>query len=237
MHSKSSSRLSSLLDLVQISARNKGYSPYEIRQLFSFAPKSSGKHESVLIPINELTRVFQIEFAVPIALKDQELLLKKYGNKSGDINIQFLFSDIGMWDETDGSTDNYIGETSRELVQQRNSGQSTSYSNQMSSIRHDMIAPEITKPPRIAPDHRKRNTSAYSEDDDDKFDHYEQSQNHDASLLNTSDAFGMFSDLVSQTSKAIEDLSDMHYQIENRCTFPVLLLHRELSSVCHIKQQ
>ena len=50
------------------------------------------------LPINELTAAFQVDLALPLSVSEQKLLMKKYGDKSGEIDVKRMLKDANCFD-------------------------------------------------------------------------------------------------------------------------------------------
>lgn len=50
------------------------------------------------LPINELTAAFQVDLALPLSASEQKLLMKKYGDKSGEIDVKRMLKDANCFD-------------------------------------------------------------------------------------------------------------------------------------------
>ncbi len=50
------------------------------------------------LPINELTAAFQVDLALPLSVSEQKLLMRKYGDKSGEIDVKRMLKDANCFD-------------------------------------------------------------------------------------------------------------------------------------------
>ncbi len=50
------------------------------------------------LPINELTAAFQVDLALPLSVNEQKLLMKKYGDKTGEIDVKRMLKDANCFD-------------------------------------------------------------------------------------------------------------------------------------------
>lgn len=214
MTTASSRALRTLLTTLTNRIEDRNYSRSTLRNLFLV----SSTNESTLIPINELTRVLQIDFAIPVTPDQQELLLKEYGIHSAFINIKFLLQDIGWWDERNGGSFS-SEETSNSrmhptALRPLQLPTHTTDANK-SLISHAVGFPvvDIIPPPITGAKYMQSKQDDVGSDDAVKMRDTKTTQ---TIKLNTTKAFDMFSDLVQRSSKNIEGLSDIHRIVTTR---------------------
>jgi len=52
------------------------------------------------LPINELSAAFQVDLALPLSVAEQKLLMKKYGDRSGEIDVKRMLKDANCFDRS-----------------------------------------------------------------------------------------------------------------------------------------
>ena len=95
-------KLTSILAIIKIRSEDLNYDASDLFDLF--AQPHAG------VPINELTATLQRDLVIPITEEDQKLLLMRYGNKHGHVDLRSLLHDAGLEVQRSSKVGNIIFE-------------------------------------------------------------------------------------------------------------------------------
>jgi Ca2+-binding EF-hand superfamily protein len=94
--SKPATSLNSFLLRIKLKMEDAMYTPATLRDML--LPSDLNPHPNdVTISISELSIFLQTDLIMPVSRDDQLMILKTYGNPSGDVNIKNMLSDAGIW--------------------------------------------------------------------------------------------------------------------------------------------
>ena len=210
-------KLSSLLEVIRIKCKDLSFDSKEVFDLFLQARAPEEGNYSV--HINSLTRILQLDLFVNITEDDQHLLVMKYGDNFGNVDVKSLLDDLGMWpqDRRSGAhgsmqkrkdSENHADVTQTPL---RVVPRVAANADELSFI-HQPPSLTIVQPPRIESS-RERDQESLNEEKELDFGDFGTYPRVDR--LQTTKAFDVFADLVQRTNNSIDSLADIHSVVAN----------------------